>query len=93
MRGGQFAISFLLSLACVGLAGYTIYVSIQNRELARQVQQQQTEINRGAISQQIGRNLVRDMASASMKNSRIKELLVLSGFTVSENSAEETRKP
>jgi hypothetical protein len=94
MRRRQHFIACLLGLACLGLTGYVIFLSRQNREIELSIQQQQAEVNRGAISQQIGRSLIRDMAAVSMKNSRIKELLVLNGFSVNEGSGpDETRKP
>ena len=87
MRRGQFAISLILTVACLAAVIYIIYISRQNREIELALQQQQQDINRGTVSQQIGRSLVRDMASISNRNSKIKELLMLNGFTLSENGA------
>jgi hypothetical protein len=93
MRSGQYFISLLLGAACLGLAAYVIILSRQNRELVQTVEQQQAEINRVDALQQFGRNLVRDMASVSTKNARIKELLMLNGFTISESPADVLKKP
>lgn len=59
--------------------------SLQNDVQAQQVklQQQQEDINKGtAISQQVGPNLLRDMAVASTKNENMKKLLATHGYTV-----------
>ena len=58
---------------------------LQNEVQAQQakLQQQQDEINKGnAISQQVGPNLLRDMAVSSTKDEKMKALLSKHGYTV-----------
>ena len=61
---------------------------LQDQQKAIQVQQQmlqdqQREIDAGnQISQQIGPNLLRDMAAASVKNEKMKALLAKHGYNV-----------
>lgn len=61
---------------------------LQAQQKAIQVQQQmlqaqQEEINAGnQISQQIGPNLLRDMAASSVKNVKMKELLAKHGYNI-----------
>lgn len=69
------AVSLLLSIAVVALGQ-------SNQQLQTELQKQQEEINRGNVSQQVGTNLLRDMASASVKNDKMKEALAKNGYNV-----------
>lgn len=72
------AISLLLAITLVALGG-------ANQRLQTELQKQQEEINRGSASQQVGTNLLRDMASISVKNDKMKEVLARNGYTVNVN--------
>ncbi len=83
MKRWQFLLLLTIGLACVCLSLVTIVFARQNRKLQETVQTQQTAINKGAVSQQIGSNLVREMAAASQTDEKIRDLLKANGFTVS----------
>ena len=77
------ALCLLLSIVLFFEGG--VNQGLQNEIQAQQVklQQQQEEINKGtAISQQVGPNLLRDMAVSSTKNEKMKALLAKHGYTV-----------
>jgi septal ring factor EnvC (AmiA/AmiB activator) len=57
---------------------------IQKQQQALQAQQQEIEAG-NQISQQIGPNLLRDMAAASVKNEKMKALLAKHGYNVQVN--------
>lgn len=52
-----------------------------------QLQAQQEEINKGATSQQIGVNLLKEIAAASVKDENLKDVLTKSGYTVTVNAS------
>jgi hypothetical protein len=60
-----------------------------NRGLERTAQIQQITINRASYYQQIGRNLIGDLAQISLKDAKIKELLTRNGYTVNQNQPAE----
>jgi len=63
-----------------------LIISTSNRTIERGLQEQQVNINRGQLSQQVGTALVKDLAVASVSNAKIKELLSKHGITVNANS-------
>lgn len=78
---------------CTSMAGLTVVMTIallvistSNRTIERGLQEQQVNINRGQMSQQVGTALVKDLAVASVSNAKIKELLSKHGITVNQNS-------
>ncbi len=85
-----FYISVSASALCLVLSIIVFAVSNSNHSLQMQVQKQQQalqaqqdEINAGnQISQQIGPNLLRDMAAATVKNEKMKALLAKHGYNV-----------
>src|SRR3954462_13050715 len=87
MKMWQFVIALIFGLACLGLAGFGIVTGRTNQQLQTQIQQQQLEISKGNLSQQVGTNLVREIAAKSAANENLKNLLTRNGFTVSENPA------
>jgi hypothetical protein len=86
-----FYISVAASALCLVLSVVLFIVgstnqTLQNEVQAQQVdlQKQQEEINKGQqIGQQVGPNLLRDMAVASTKNEKMKLLLAKNGYQVS----------
>jgi hypothetical protein len=85
MTRWQFLCALILGAICVGLTAAVIVSSKSNQELQLELQTQQIEINKGIHSQQIGANLVRDIAVAAGKNQKLRDLLTRHGFTLREN--------
>ena len=85
MTRWQFLLTTLLSLVCLGLSIAVILSARTNQKLQAEIQGQQMEINKGTQSQQIGTNLVRDIAVAATKNDNLKDLLSRNGFTLTQN--------
>ena len=81
----QFLLATLLGLICLGLSIAVIVSARTNQKLQTEIQVQQIEINKGTQSQQIGTNLVRDIAVAATKNDQLKDLLSRNGFTLTPN--------
>lgn len=89
------SICLVLSIAVIwqGQSSISLNASVQSRiaEIQSQAQQRQLEINRGAQSQQIGTNILRDIAAAtynangSVKNEKLKDLLTRNGISVTVN--------
>ena len=85
-----FYISVAASALCLLLSIIVFAVGNSNQSLQAEVQKQQQtlqaqqeEINAGnQISQQIGPNLLRDMAASSVKNEKMKALLAKHGYNV-----------
>lgn len=57
-----------------------------NRSLEKTVLEQQAAINRGGMSQQIGRNLLTDMGQVGLRNTKMRELLSRNGYTINSNA-------
>jgi hypothetical protein len=81
----QYFVSLALSAVALLLTITLIVTGKTNQDIQQELQKQQTEINKGQVSQQIGTALLRDMAVASVNNSKIKDLLAKHGFTVNQN--------
>lgn len=73
----------IVAVACVCLTLVCIVFARQNQKLQAEVQAQQALINKGALSQQIGGNLVREMAAVAQTDDKMKELLSSNGYSVS----------
>jgi|GEM_PF-2049511 len=114
MKPPQFIITLILASICLvlsllvfllGKSGSSLGNTVQQRqiEIQAEVQKRQDEINRGSQSQQIGTNLLKDIAGASIdsasgkvKNEKLKELLTKNGITVTVNqnpNSQPTPKP
>ncbi len=87
MKRWQFFLLLLVGIACVCLSLVTIVFARQNQKLQAEVQAQQATINKGALSQQIGANLLREMASSAQNDERMKDLLKRTGYNFSANPA------
>ena len=59
---------------------------MNNQTLQGELQQQQLEISRGNLSQQVGTGLVREIASKALTNAALKDLLTRNGFVLNENA-------
>jgi hypothetical protein len=86
MKMWQFIIALVLGFVCVGLSAFGIYSGINYQDLQAQLQQQQLEISKGQFSQQVGTNLVREIASKASADPALKDLLTRNGFVLNENA-------
>ena len=83
MKRWQFVLLMTIGVACLCLSLVTIVFARQNRKLQEAVQAQQAIINKGAVSQQIGTNLLREMAAIAPTDEKMRELLETSGYNSS----------
>ncbi len=82
MKRWEFITSLVLAALCAVVSVGTILSAQANRRVQAELNAQQMEINTGVLRQQIGTNLIRDMAVASANNDALKDLLSRHGFTV-----------
>ena len=84
-----------IALLFVGKAAQKSQMDLQKRqnEIQIELQRRQAEVNRGAESDRVGGALVQDMATASLKNDKIKNLLIDNGFTFSANPSPTPSQP
>ena len=90
MRSSHFYISTALAAICLLLSIWIIFAGSSNQKLQtelskqqQQLQAQQEQINAGnVISQQVGPNILRDMAMVSVEDQAMKDLLAKHGYTV-----------
>ena len=73
----------VVGIACVCLSLVTIVFARQNRQLQEALQAQQALINKGALSQQVGNNLLREMKALAQTDERMNKLLQDNGFNLS----------
>lgn len=85
MKSIPYSLVLALSAFCLILSITLVFSGLSNQKLQMSAQQQQEEITKGQMSQQIGSNLVRDIAQLSVKNDTLKSLLAKNGFTVTVN--------
>ena len=80
---GASALCLLLSIIvfAVGLSNQTLQSEVQKQQQALQAQQAEIE-NGNRISQEIGQGVLKDMASVSLKNEKMKALLAKHGYNV-----------
>ena len=78
ITGALGALSILLVIAMFTL-------SQNNQGLTKELQVQQNVINQGRVGEQVGQAVLRDMASLSLQNPKIKEILAKNGFNVTRN--------
>jgi Na+-translocating ferredoxin:NAD+ oxidoreductase RnfG subunit len=87
MKRWQFVLLLIVGLACVCLGLVTIVFARENRKLQEALQTQQAAINKGSLSQQIGTNLLREMAATAQTDEKMRDLLQQNGFSLSARSA------
>jgi DNA-binding transcriptional regulator of glucitol operon len=83
MKRWQFVLLMTIGVACLCLSLVTIVFARQNRKLQEVVQAQQAIINKGALGQQIGANLLREMAAVAQTDEKMRELLQAKGYNLS----------
>jgi uncharacterized membrane protein YhiD involved in acid resistance len=86
MKPIEFYISTGLASLALLATIFLVVITSANRSIEQALQDQQLRINRGQVSQQIGSALVRELANASVSNSKIRELLTKNGINVTVNN-------
>lgn len=93
MKSLQFYIVLALGALCLILSITVVVVGQMNQhtqldfqkrqnEIQIEVQKRQAEVQKGAMSDRIGGAILQDMAAASLKNSKIKDVLAKNGYNV-----------
>lgn len=82
MKRWQFLLLLVLGIACICLSLVTIVFARENQKLQSEIQLQQAAINKGALSQQIGTNLLREMAVVAQTDERMRDLLKDYGYNL-----------
>src|SRR5205823_2101996 len=81
------AICLLLGIVLIWSAqsGQSAQLEFQKRQNTMQIdiQQRQGEVQRGVVSNQVGTQILQDLASVALKNSKVKDVLAKHGFNVS----------
>ena len=83
MKRWQFVLLMTIGVACLCFSLVTIVFAHQNRKLQEAVQAQQAIINKGALSQQIGVNLLRELTAIAPTDEKMRQLLEASGYNPS----------
>jgi len=87
MKPPQFIVAVILSIVPLVLVITLIFMGQKNQGLQATLQGQQEAINQGSMSQQIGVNLLKEIAQASVKDDKLKDVLTRSGYTVTVNAS------
>lgn len=87
MKRWQFLLLTVVAVVCLCLTIVSIVFARQNQKLQNEVQAQQTTINKGALSQQVGANLLRQMAAAAQSDDKMKQLLRDNGYNLSTSAS------
>jgi len=87
MKPIPFIVAVIFSIAPLILVVNLIFMGQKNTALAAQVQSQQQEISKGSTMQQIGVSLLKEIAAASIKDEKLKEVLAKSGYQVNVNAS------
>lgn len=83
MKHWQFILLLIVGVVSLCLSLVSIVFARQNQILQGEVQAQQTLINKGSLSQQIGANLLRDMNAVAQTDDKMKKLLRDNGYNFS----------
>lgn len=85
------AICLVLSISVIALgkSAQSAQMQFQKRqaEIQTEVQGRRAEVDKGAMSDQVGGAILQEMAVASLKNDKIKEVLAKNGYNVSANAS------
>jgi len=85
MKPPLFIATVILSIIPLILVINLIFMGQKNQSLQTQAQGQQEEINKGSMIQQVGVNILKEVAAASVKDDKLKDVLTKSGYQVSVN--------
>lgn len=86
MKPPQFIVAVVLALIPLILVINLIFIGQKNQSLQNQLQGQQEQINKGSMTQQIGVNILKEIAAASVKDDKLKDVLTKSGYSVTVSS-------
>jgi hypothetical protein len=78
----HYFITLIVGLFCLTFSLLLLFMGQSAIKTQARLTQQQEEINRGAMSQQVGVNLLRDMGQVALVNERIRALLADNGYTI-----------
>jgi len=87
MRRWQFLLLLVLGIVCICLSVVAIVFAGENQKLQNEIQLQQATINKGALSQQIGANLLREMAAVAQSDELMRNLLKDNGYNLAPQPA------
>jgi predicted Holliday junction resolvase-like endonuclease len=87
MKPPLFIVAVILSVVPLILVINLIFLGQQNQSLQAKLQAQQEEINKGSMTQQIGVNILKEIAAGSIKDEKLKEVLNKSGYNVTVNAS------
>ena len=85
MKTWQYLVSVVLGAACLILALAAYKTGKANQTLQNELQQSQTEISRGLLSQQgqqLGNAILQDMVTVAAGNTRVHKLLGDNGYNI-----------
>jgi predicted Holliday junction resolvase-like endonuclease len=86
MKPPLFIASVILALIPLILTINLIFMGQKNQSLQAELQSQQVEINRGQMSHDIGVNILKEVGQASIKDSKLKDMLNRLGYSVQMSS-------
>jgi hypothetical protein len=87
MKPPLFITAVILSLIPLILVINLIFMGQKNQALTTELQGQQEQINKGQMVQQVGINMLKDIAAASVKDDKLKDLLAKNGYSVTVNAS------
>jgi predicted Holliday junction resolvase-like endonuclease len=82
MKPPLFITAVILSLIPLILVINLIFMGQKNQTLQTQAQMQQEAINKGSMIQQVGVNILKEVAAGSVKDDKLKEVLNKSGYSL-----------
>lgn len=85
MHRWQCAVAWILGLICLALSVATIWLASGNQRMEQSVLGQRTLIERGILGQQgqqVGNNILQDLAATAQRNVDVRDLLARHGFKV-----------
>lgn len=80
MKDWEYNVTLVLSVICLVVAVWIVTTGRANEKLQAQLQEQQVEIDRGAMARQLGSRLVQEMAVVAQTNSGIRAIMEKYGF-------------
>jgi predicted Holliday junction resolvase-like endonuclease len=86
-------VAVILSLIPLILTINLIFMGQKNQSLQTQLQAQQEQINTGSRIQQVGMSVLKDIAAASVKDDKLKDVLAKNGYSVSVSSPSPSPAP
>jgi predicted Holliday junction resolvase-like endonuclease len=93
MKPPQFIVAVILSLIPLILTINLIFMGQKNQSLQTQLEAQQEQINKGSRIQQVGMSVLKDIAAASVKDDKLKDVLAKNGYSVSVSSPSPSPSP